>query len=412
MRNRSWFKLGIVAVGILFVVLGAAFGGALSANRDTPSRDMRTITLTVKNDEVIYAGAMVSCDSTGEAVNSTDTAGEIVIGRAAEYVDNSADGSTIDVDIGTFRWANGDSITAAHIGDFAYVADNQTVNKTTPANSVIAGIIVDKDSDGVWVDTYHIPAVAGAVTTLSASGAVTFSSTLAMQGVETFTAQPILNGGADINEDIDIDFDATDEEIDITTSSGAAKVARVYCSSGNPTTTALLDLDYNADGDTDGSFIRCTDNASGDTQFLVGPNGATTVATTLDVTGASRLGAITTVKDITDTRVCTSADYGKIILLATNTTVAVTLPANGAAAGSWIEFAAANQTAILPIVNATWVVTISAATADTLIGPNDIDLKSITWPTGHRIGAHARFWSDGFFWHVDALGGCVPTYTD
>jgi hypothetical protein len=56
--------------------------------------------------------------------------------------------------------------------------------------------------------------------------------------------------------------------------------------------------------------------------------------------------------------------------------------------------------------------TISAATADTLIGPNDVDLDSVTWGTGHRIGAYCRFISDGAFWHVQNLAGTTMTYTD
>ena len=72
------------------------------------------------------------------------------------------------------------------------------------------------DSSGVWVDTFDIGSQgAASVTTLAASGAVTVGGTLAVTGVGTFTAKPVLNGGADINEEVDIDLDAADEEIDI-----------------------------------------------------------------------------------------------------------------------------------------------------------------------------------------------------
>ncbi len=151
-------------------------------------------------------------------------------------------------------------------------------------------------------------------------------------------------------------------------------------------------------------------------------DGATVLGGTLLVTGTTTCygtatlsnltaKAVTTVTESTTTRVCTSADYGKLILIVTNAAVAITLPANGAPAGSWIAFAIASRSAILPSTD-DCVPTISAATTDTLIGPNDIDLKSVTWGTGHRIGAQAKFWSDGFFWHVQNLGGTTMTYTD
>jgi hypothetical protein len=111
-----------------------------------------------------------------------------------------------------------------------------------------------------------------------------------------------------------------------------------------------------------------------------------------------------TTADATTTIVLTSADYGTTTLVSSNAAVAVTLPANGAAAGSWLEVAVIGTDACAP--------TISAATADTLIGPNDVDLDSVTWATGHRINAVARFWSDGSFWHVQNLGGTTMTYTD
>ena len=115
--------------------------------------------------------------------------------------------------------------------------------------------------------------------------------------------------------------------------------------------------------------------------------------------------AVSTMTTITtNAYVLTSANYGSSILVNTNAAVAITLPANGAAVGSWVEVGVIGTDDCAP--------TISAATADTLIGPNDIDLDSVTWATGHRINALARFWSDGAKWHVLNLGGTTMTYTD
>jgi len=157
-----------------------------------------------------------------------------------------------------------------------------------------------------------------------------------------------------------------------------------------------------------------TNTASGITQGNLPEaqiTNALATSTALVVGGSLNIPKRLTVTETTTTRVCTSADYGKVILIVTNAAVAITLPANGAAAGASIEVMVASRSAILPSTD-DCAPTISAATADTLIGPNDIDLKSVTWATSHRIGARARFTSDGFFWHVENLGGTTMTYSD
>jgi hypothetical protein len=133
--------------------------------------------------------------------------------------------------------------------------------------------------------------------------------------------------------------------------------------------------------------------------------GAKTFAS-LTVTGISKLPVIATTVDATTARVLTSADYGQIIMVTSNAAVAVTLPANGAAIGSQVDVmtGAGSTDSCVP--------TISAATADTLVGPGDQDLDSVTGATGHRIGLHVRFISDGAFWHVLNIGGTTLTYTD
>jgi len=107
------------------------------------------------------------------------------------------------------------------------------------------------------------------------------------------------------------------------------------------------------------------------------------------------------VVDSSDARVCTSDDYGKLIILTHADTVAVTLPANGAPAGSYIDF--------LWDGNDSLAVTISAAVADTLRAPNDATADSITFASGHRIGAYVRFISDGSYWNVVNLGSTTMT---
>ena len=109
------------------------------------------------------------------------------------------------------------------------------------------------------------------------------------------------------------------------------------------------------------------------------------------------------------TIVFAAADYGKLVVITNGASVGATLPANGAAAGSWFDVAVG---AASGGGNDSVALTVSAATADTLITPNSVDSDSVTWGSGHRIGAYARFWSDGSFWHVLNLGGTTMTYTD
>ena len=126
--------------------------------------------------------------------------------------------------------------------------------------------------------------------------------------------------------------------------------------------------------------------ASDITTTVAGPMNASVVASSVDGTASITL---------------TSAHYGTIVMVTNGAAVAITLPANGAPAGTWIDIAAGAQTgsgadACVP--------TVSAATADTLVVINDAEADSVTWPTGHRINLYARFWSDGEFWHAVNLG--------
>lgn len=124
---------------------------ALSANRDTDAVDLKKVYGQIKDDEVIYQGALVAFDSSGEVVAATATTGLKNFGRAEAYVDNTDDGKFVDVSIGgCFKWANGSSLTIADIGSTVYADDDQTVHGTATGRSAV-GILVDVESDGVWV---------------------------------------------------------------------------------------------------------------------------------------------------------------------------------------------------------------------------------------------------------------------
>jgi len=111
---------------------------------------------TVKNDEILYVGEMVSQDATPEALAATDTASTVVLGVGTKEIDNSADGETVnDISTAVHLMVNSGTaaLSKANIGGFAYVEDAATVTTLAGAtNNIIAGVITEVTSDGVFVD--------------------------------------------------------------------------------------------------------------------------------------------------------------------------------------------------------------------------------------------------------------------
>jgi len=314
----------IIVAAMLCIAAIQVYAAALSAAVNTPYRP-GAASGYLQASNVVYGGAIAAIDtSTGKIVPATDSTGLQVVGCVASTSDNggllAANYSAtrkVVANRGIFRWDNGDSFTAADVGSMCYIEDDHTVQKVGSATyDIPVGIIVEVDSDGVWVDTLSIArAASGSFTTIAASGNATL-----------------------------------------------------------------------------GAAVTIT--------------GAATVGGTLGVTGAltARLPVLTTVLESGTTRTCTSADYGKIVIVTNGAAVAITLPANGAAAGSYIDFMNAGTDDCAP--------TVSAATNDTLIGPNDVDLDSVTYGTGHRIGSYLRVISDGTYWHAINLGTTTMTGND
>ena len=131
---------------------------ALSTDRNTPRRDGELITLPVAASKLIYSGALVARDSSGNVTPGATATTLLGIGRAEARADNatgSAGDITVDVRKGVFRFANSasaDAITRAEIGANCYIVDDQTVAKTSGSSTrSVAGVVYDVDTDGVWV---------------------------------------------------------------------------------------------------------------------------------------------------------------------------------------------------------------------------------------------------------------------
>lgn len=132
---------------------------ALTADRATGRRAGGSFVYNAAAAVKCYAGGIAVLDSSGNVKPAVTATGLVSVGRFSETVDNSsgsAGDKTAEVMRGIFKYNNSaaaDEITAAESGDFCYLVDDQTVAKTNGTNTRSpAGVIVDVDSDGVWVE--------------------------------------------------------------------------------------------------------------------------------------------------------------------------------------------------------------------------------------------------------------------
>lgn len=107
----------------------------------------------ILNGEIMYAGGLMAVDYAGEVQMASDTLGLRVIGYCPKQVDNSVDGKSVAVENVPCRMNNSATypVTRAMIGLPAYVEDDNTVAGFS-TNLVAAGLVVDVDADGVWLD--------------------------------------------------------------------------------------------------------------------------------------------------------------------------------------------------------------------------------------------------------------------
>ena len=129
---------------------------ALTDNRNTPllNGEDPVDKYTVLAAEKLYAGGMLARDYADEVQEASDTQGLKVLGISGIKVDNTDDGeSQKRIERGIVRLANSVTypISRPGIGQVAYVEDDQIVGAYS-TNLVVAGLVHDVDSDGVWVD--------------------------------------------------------------------------------------------------------------------------------------------------------------------------------------------------------------------------------------------------------------------
>ena len=196
----------LALISLMALVAAVAFGGALTAPRDTRAALVNRVSLPVYTNTTIYAGGMIALNSSGYAVEASDAASIQVIGRAAFTVDNTTITGTqtgasgaknVIVDCGpSFYWNLTDvnaSSNKLSIGQIAYVVDDHTVSVTGSglSHNAIAGVVADWDGvQGQIAVTPPASAVAvtgvGAFSSITVTNAVTAGS-VAVSGLSALT---------------------------------------------------------------------------------------------------------------------------------------------------------------------------------------------------------------------------------
>lgn len=121
---------------------------ALTADRNTVSKEIKLKSYPVAASEVIYKGGMVVINASGYLAMASDTSGvSRVVGVADEQVDNSSgsngDKSARVVSGRAFKFA-ASSITQGMLGTTMYVVDDNTFDDAAGAtNEIMAGVLVE-----------------------------------------------------------------------------------------------------------------------------------------------------------------------------------------------------------------------------------------------------------------------------
>lgn len=131
---------------------------ALVADRNTPMKDGKLISVPLAAGVKIFAGSLVAATATGLATPGATAATLTYLGRAEEQIDNTsgaASAKSVLVRKGeAFKFANlaADPVTQASMGKVCYIADDQTVALTNGgATRSAAGIVIGVEADGVWI---------------------------------------------------------------------------------------------------------------------------------------------------------------------------------------------------------------------------------------------------------------------
>lgn len=132
---------------------------ALSAERNTPVLGAGGVPVKtfypVAAATIIYEGALVAVDASGNLVPGAISTTLKAAGIALETIDNSAGAAgdlKCEVVQGAARLINGNSMTKSAVGALCYIVDDATVSSSSNgATRSVAGTVYLVDDNGVWV---------------------------------------------------------------------------------------------------------------------------------------------------------------------------------------------------------------------------------------------------------------------
>lgn len=130
---------------------------AQSSGRDAAPRsggskpEYFPVDLPLASGVTIYGHAIVAVDTSGNARPGRASTSDKILGISEETVINPSGGTKrtrgIRRCVASFKNAAGDALTAAHIGNAAYVHDDQTFGASAGGARVQGGIFVGFDPD-------------------------------------------------------------------------------------------------------------------------------------------------------------------------------------------------------------------------------------------------------------------------
>jgi hypothetical protein len=148
--------LKLLALVTIAIGLPMALHAATTVSIPITKRDGAATKYPVAASTKTLAGAFAALDGSNNLVNATDASARRVVGLHDAETDNSS-GSAGDLSStvvkGCFLVKNSatNAVTDAHIGRAAYIEDNETVASAVGTNTVVAGIVEDVTTDGVWL---------------------------------------------------------------------------------------------------------------------------------------------------------------------------------------------------------------------------------------------------------------------
>lgn len=135
---------------------------ALQRDRKTARQNGHRLSAPVAAATRVFAGSIVAIDAAGNAVPAGTPSAQRVVGVALTHVDNrdGEDGDrTVLVARGVYAFNVADGMPdfdGSSIGSPAYAVDDESVTagfgEGAPLNTLVAGVIVDIDDEGVWID--------------------------------------------------------------------------------------------------------------------------------------------------------------------------------------------------------------------------------------------------------------------